>query len=97
MADDFEPYTIEITKQLDLSEADEQAVRRFREDAFSDEDPILRMTVGPQLSQARRVILWARWRQFVQRIQLRTSADGSADTPLRTEEVTRRYRISQQQ
>lgn len=89
---EFEPYTMEITKQLDLSEADERAVERFRENPFGDEDEILRMALGPDLTSAQRIILWARWRQFVQRIALVREA-ASPDTPIRTEEITRRYRI----
>jgi len=88
----FQPYTIEITKQLDISEADERAVERFRDDPFGDEDAILRLTIGPQMASTERVILWARWRQFVQRISLATQG-VTPETPVRTEEVTRRYRI----
>jgi hypothetical protein len=95
MADGFEPFTMEITKELNLPEADERAVARFRDEAFGDEDAILRMTLGPQLVGAQRIILWARWRQFVQRIGL-AQADSGSDSPSRTEEVTRRYRIAPQ-
>src|SRR4051812_44224190 len=90
----FQPYTIEITKQLDASEADEKAVAKFRDNPFGDEDAILRLTIGPHLESTERVILWARWRQFVQRISLETpAAAGGLETPVRTEEITRRYRI----
>lgn len=90
----FEPYTMEITKQLDLSEADEKAVAKFRDNPFGDEDAILQMTIGPTVTATERIILWARWRQFVQRILVVAAREGgSPDTPLRTEEVTRRYRI----
>lgn len=87
---DFEPYTMEITKQLDLSVADERAVARFRENAFADEDAIVALAVGSHVARDRIIIYWARWRQFVQSLAREV---GGPDTPVRTEEVTRRYRI----
>lgn len=91
-AKQFQPYTMEITKQLDLSEADDKAVAAFRDNPFGDEDAIMQMTIGPHLLQAERIILWARWRQFVQRISAGAQA-GGVDSPVRTDEVTRRYRV----
>ena len=90
---EYEPYTMEITKQLDLSEADERAVANFRNNPFGDEDQIMQMALGPNLSAARQIILGARWRQFVQRIEWRQPGGDQAGGPLRTEEITRRYRI----
>jgi len=85
----FEPYTIEITKQLHLSEADERARATFRAKAFEDEDSIINMAIGPGVNAERR-ILWARFGEFVQSI----SVEGIArEIPVHTEEITRRYRV----
>jgi hypothetical protein len=87
---DSEPYTMEITKQLDLSTADEKAIARFRDNPFADEDQIIAMAVGSHVTARERIIIyWLRWRQFVQSLY----REGSAESPVRTEEVTRRYRI----
>lgn len=86
---DSEPYTMEITKQLDLSTADEKAIARFRDNPFADEDEIIAAAVGSHIARDRIIIYWLRWRQFVQTLY----REGGSDAPVRTEEITRRYRV----
>jgi hypothetical protein len=96
----FEPFTIEITKKLDLSEADETARANFRGKSFDDEEALLEMVAGPGVVTSDIIITWGKFQQFPQRIPTRmferpleSGAPLPSEGPVHTEEITRRYRI----
>ena len=91
----FQPFTMEITKQLDLAEADDAAVARFRENPFGNEDEILKTMLGPHSGPAEFRILWAKfreWRQVIGFIE-GAPAPAAAATPSITHEYTRKYHV----
>ena len=94
MAQEFQPNTIEITKRLDLSKADEKTMSQMRKNVFADEDSLLRGVLGAgleaKLPSLR--IFWGRFGEFVQSIEIDALVASNEGTR-RTDEFTRQYRI----
>jgi hypothetical protein len=92
----FEPYTIEVTRNLDLSGLSDSAADRLREESSSrGDDAILDRIFGRSSASAGRIVIieWAKWLQFPQQLPPRMQREPGEPAQKSTEELTTRYRV----
>jgi hypothetical protein len=96
----FQPHTMEITRQLDVSGLDDRQAEKLRKELFPEvaEDPIVKRAVVGLAEALWLQILWRKWRQWLRWVAATTeTGEGTSGAPTKTEEVTTRYQVESEE